>query len=100
MNHRHSLLVSSNHPGLDHLVGDKLLQDEGGDVLIILGLDVGKVALDGLEGKAKEVCSDLLEAVHGDSGVASIVQILDITALTLLVMGHYLTPVPRSLTLN
>ena len=100
MNHRHSLLVGSDHPGLDHLVGDKLLQDEGGDVLIILGLDVGKVALDGLEGEAEEVRPDLLETVHGDGGVAAIVQILHITALALLVMGNYLTPVPGTLTLN
>ena len=49
-----------------------------------LGLDVGKVTLDGLEGKAEEVCADLLEAVHGDGGVAAIVQILDITASSLL----------------
>ena len=65
-----------------------------------LGLDVGKIAIDGLEGKTEEVYPHLFEAVHGNGGVASIVRILDITALTLLVMGNYLTTEPDSITLN
>ena len=85
-------------PGLHHLTADKLLEHEGGHVLVILGLDVGQVALDGLEGEAEEVCPDLLEAVHGQGGVAAVVEELDVTGAALLVIGHNLTPEPASVT--
>ena len=85
-------------PGLHHLTADKLLEHEGGHVLVILGLDVGQVALDGLEGEAEEVCPDLLEAVHGQGGVAAVVEELDVTGASLLVMGHNLTPEPAPVT--
>ena len=71
MDHGDSLLIGADHPGLHHLVGHQLLQDEGGHVLVVLGLDVGKITLYGLEGKAEEVRPDLLETVHGDGGVAT-----------------------------
>ena len=77
-------------PGLDHLTADKLLQHKGGHILIILGLDVGQVTLDGLEGKAEEVCPDLLEAVHWEAGVAPVVKELDVTGTGLLIMRHHL----------
>lgn len=85
-------------PGLHHLTADKLLEHKGGHVLVILGLDVGQVALDGLEGEAEEVCPDLLEAVHGQGGVAAVVEELDVTGAGLLVMGHNLTPEPAPVT--
>ena len=77
-------------PGLDHLTTDKLLQHKGGHILIILGLDVCQVTLDGLEGKAEEVCPDLLEAVHWEAGVAPVVKELDVTGTGLLIMRHHL----------
>ena len=48
VDHGHPRLVAAYHPGLHDLVGDQLLQYEGGHVLVVLGRDVGKVALDGL----------------------------------------------------
>ena len=80
------------------MTADKLLKHEGGHVLVVLGLDVGQVTLDGLEGEAEEVCPDLLEAVHGQGGVAAVVEELDVTGAALLVMGHNLTPEPASVT--
>ena len=77
-------------PGLDHLTTDKLLQHKGGHILIILGLDVCQVTLNGLEGKAEEVCPDLLEAVHWEAGVAPVVKELDVTGTGLLIMRHHL----------
>ena len=77
-------------PGLDNLATDKLLQHEGRHVLIVLWLDVGQVALDGLEGKTEEVSPDLLEAVHGEAGVTPVVKELDVTGASLLVMRHHL----------
>ena len=91
-------MINVNLPGLDHLATDKLLQHEGRHVLIILWLDVGQIALDGLEGEAEEVCPDLLEAVHGQGGVAAVVEELDVTGASLLVMGHSLTPEPAPVT--
>ena len=48
VDHGDPLLVGSNHPGLDHLARHKLLQHEGGDVLIVCGVDVGKITFYGL----------------------------------------------------
>ena len=100
MDHGDSLLIGADHPGLHHLVGHQLLQDEGGHVLVVLGLDVGKVTLYGLEGEAEEVGPDLLELVHADVVVSTVVKILDITGASLLVMSHDLHSVPASLALG
>ena len=48
VDHGDALLVCSDHPGLDHLARHQLLQHEGGDVLVVCGVDVGKVTLYGL----------------------------------------------------
>lgn len=111
MDHGDALLVSSDHPSLDHLCRHQLLQHEGGDVLIVRGVYVGKIALDGLE-RAGETChvstdtsiylerereeisSDLSEAVDADVVIASIVQVLDITHFCVGVVGDNLTSVP------
>ena len=111
VDHRDALLVGSNHPGLDHLARHQLLQGEGGDVLVVSGVDVGKITFDGLniirvsfqtrnspshylERKGEEVSSDLPETVDTDTVVATVVQVLDITHLCVLVIGDNLTSVP------
>ena len=97
MNHGNSLFIGSNHPGLDHLARDQFLQNQSGDILVVLRLDVGKVTLDGLEGKREEVSPDLLQAGGGHAGVAPVVEILHVAGLGLVVVGDDLAPVPASL---
>ena len=65
-------------------------REKVGSFLVSLWLDVGQVALDGLEGEAEEVSPDLLEAVHGEAGVTPVVKELDVTGTGLLVMRHHL----------
>ena len=48
VDHGHALLVGSDHPGLHHLARHQLLQHEGRDVLIVSGVDVGKITFYGL----------------------------------------------------
>ena len=60
VDHGDALLVSSDHPGLDHLCRHQLLQHEGGDVLIVRGVYVGKIALDGLEREQVRLVTSLL----------------------------------------
>ena len=53
--------------------------------------------LDCLEGERKEVCSDLLETVYAETGVAAVVEVLHVAAVGLLVVAHDLAPVPPAL---
>ena len=112
MDHGDALLVGADHPGLHHLARHQLLQDEGGDVLVVSGVDVGKITFYGLninrvslhttnlistyylERKGEEVSSDLSETVDTDTVVTAVVQVLDITRLCVLVIGDNLTSVP------
>ena len=48
VDHGDALLVGADHPGLHHLARHQLLQHEGGDVLIVRGVDVGKITFYGL----------------------------------------------------
>jgi len=98
VDHGHALLVGSDHPGLHHLARHQLLQHEGGDVLIVSGVDVGKITFYGLERQGEEVSSDLSETVDTDTVVTSVVQVLDITHLCVLVIGDNLTSVPTFIT--
>ena len=63
VDHGDALLVCSDHPGLDHLARHQLLQHEGGDVLIVRGVYVGKIALDGLEREQVRLVTSLLTQV-------------------------------------
>ena len=112
VDHGDALLVGADHPGLHHLARHQLLQHEGGDVLVVSGVDVGKITFYGLninrvslhttnlsvlhylERKGEEVSSDLSETVDTDTVVTAVVQVLDITRLCVLVVGDNLTSVP------
>lgn len=51
VDHGDALLVGPDHPGLHHLARHQLLQHEGRDVLVVSGVDVGKITFYGLDMK-------------------------------------------------